>query len=714
MKEKITNINRIKVSKKVFIFVVFLLCIFIGRIIYLCLVDYKVGKSTISAFIKNRNVEEEILMPNRGTIYDKNGNALAEDVASYTIIAYLDETRSENSKKPLHVTDIEHTANTLAEPLDMEVQDLIKILSKDAYQVELGSHGRNLSQIEMEKIRYLKLPGIDFIKSSKRYYPNGDFASYMLGYTVTEADKNGNEWFKGELGIEEYYNEELTGETGFVTYEKDRYGYRIANGREYVEDAKDGNDIYLTIDDNVQLFIENAVKSTSETSKAEWVVMMVADAKTGSILGYSSTPSYNPNEKNLTSYLDPIVSYTYEPGSTMKIFSYMCAIENGKYNGTDKYMSGKRVFETGIKDKTMTISDWNKTGWGELTYDQGFALSSNIAVASLMENNVLTKEELKACYKKYGFGTKTGFTLNRESPGKISFKYNIEGVTAAFGQGITITPIQMIQSLTSLANNGDMLKPYLVSKIVDSETKETTFVGKRKVVSNIASKETITKMKSLMKSVIQPNSAISTGSLYYMDGYDLIGKTGTAQIANETTGEYLTGSSDYIYSFAGLYPGDNPEVIIYTAIKKPKDTTNYVAPAVKDLVINMSKYLNLKVEENTDTSYKLGSYVNKKTDTINNNLEQAGLNVVLLGDGDKIINQYPSRNKIVYKGDKVFLLTNNYNKELINLIGYSYKDAKNILKLMNIESEIKGKGYVVITEYIDNKIILYLEEKFKN
>ena len=689
-KEKIKS--NIIIYKWLYVLIFLFFVIFAFRLSYLCLVDYKVGDSTITAFINNRNTIEEVIYPTRGDILDKNGNVLAQSVSSYTVIAYLSETRSEGSEDPLHVVDKKATAEALSPLINMSVEDIMKLLEKDAYQVELGPGGRNLSQIQMEKIKELNLPGIDFISDTKRYYPNGDFASYMLGYTKTK-EENGNNTIVGELGIEEYYNETLTGSTGFITYEKDRYGYKIANGREYIEPADDGDDIYLTVDNNIELFIENAVKKMSTDSEAEWTLMVVADAKTGAILGYSSTPSFDPNIRNMTSYIDPIVGNAYEPGSTMKIFSYMCAIESGNYKGDDKYMSGSKTYESEITGEKVTINDWKKEGWGEITYDQGFALSSNIAVANLVET-AIGKSELSACYSNYGFGKTTSFTLKRESKGSIDFNYQIEVATAGYGQGITTTPIQHIQALTAIANNGVMLKPYIVSKIVDSNTGDINFEGKRTEIKQIASEETINKIKELMASVVTPNSETSTGYAYYMEDYNIIGKTGTAQIFDYEKGEYLKGQSDYIYSFSGLYPGDDPEIIIYTAVKKPKDSNNYIAPAVKEVIQNISNYLNIKEDKVINTSYKIESYINKDTTSVMDNLKDTGINLIVIGDGNKIVSQYPNSNTDLTKGDNLILLTNNYDKKMLNLIGLSFKEVKIILDYMDINYTIEGNGYV--------------------
>lgn len=693
MKKRKINTDKIKVNFFVVIFVFFLFMVFIARLCYLCVVDYSVGdNTTISMFIKNRNTEEEVLMPNRGSIYDSNGNVLAEDVASYTVIAYLDESRSENSKTPLHVVDVDATANALAPLINTDVDTLKAILSKDAYQVELGSGGRNLSQIQMEEIKKLNLPGIDFIKSTKRYYPNGNFASYTIGYTINK-NINGISWKVGELGLEKYFNDTLTGKEGHVSYEKDRYGYKIANGREYMVDAKDGNDIYLTLDNNIQLFTENALKKMESDSEAEWGLMVVTDAKTGAILSYASSPSFDPNKRDMTSYIDPLTGYTYEPGSTMKIFSYMCAIENGNYNGDDTYDSGTITYEDNSGKKTV-IHDWNKIGWGRISFNQGFALSSNVGAATLLENEIITKKQLSMCYDNYGFGKATGFTMDREESGSIKFHYDIEAATATFGQGITVTPIQMIQALTSISNDGEMLKPYIISKIVDTNSGKTTYQGNREVIEKVASSETVSEIKKLMASVVTENSETSTGYAYYMEDYPIIGKTGTAQIYDSKNGGYMTGASDYIYSFAGMYPSDDPSIIIYAAIKRPKDTTNYLAEAVKNVVVNTSKYLNIVNENEDNITYKVSNYLNKDLTVVSNELKKHGIDTIVLGNGSKIVGQYPSKGVTLYGKGKVIILTDNYDKKMIDLKGMSYKEAINALKLMGVSYETEGSGYV--------------------
>ena len=437
-------------------------------------------------------------------------------------------------------------------------------------------------------------------------------------------------------------------------------------------------------------------------SQGEWGFIVVADAKTGAILSYSTFPSFDPNTKEIKNYIDLLAGNSFEPGSTMKTFSYMCAIENGNYKGDNTFKSGSITYEATDGKKT-TIHDWNREGWGYITYDYGFAMSSNVGASNLLETNVITKKNLIDCYNKYGFGKLTNFTINRESAGKVKFNYDIDAASGTFGQGINITAIQMIQALTTIANDGRLLKPYLIEKIVDNNSEETSYEASTEVIDTVASPNTINKIKELMKSVVCEDKERCTGSAYYMKDYQLLGKTGTAQIYNEKTGTYMIGDSEYIYSFAGLYPTDEPQLIIYSAIKRPKDTENYIAPAVKDIVVNVSKYLNINSDNNNVVTYKIANYTNKETAIVTKEL--SNMKVFILGTGDKIISQYPKENSQLYIGSTIALLTNNYDKKMPNLIGLSYKDATNILKLMGVKYEITGKGYVIEQNIKENEIV---------
>lgn len=695
-----------------FVIIFFSFIVFIGRLCYLSLVDFKIGDIGVHEFVENRNINSEVLLPNRGTIYDKDGNVLAQDVSSYTVIAYLSEKRSEGTDKIRHVQDKQMTAEKLSPLINMSVQDIMTLLNKeDLYQVELGPGGRNLSQLVMESIKDLELPGIDFIKSIKRYYPKGDFLSYTLGYVVQKEDEEENKYLLGEMGIEKFYNKYLSGEKGFATYEKDRYGYKIMNGRSYVEDAKDGNDIYLTVDMNIQLFVEEAVKNTLATSEAEWITITAMDAKTGEILGTSAAPSFDPNLRNMTSYLNPLVSYAYEPGSVMKVYTYMCAIESGKYKGDTIYKSGTKDYvDVFDKTKVTTIKDWNKVGWGDIDYDLGFALSSNIAVADMLETTI-TKDEMYDCFNKYGFGKKTDFTLSNELEGSIVFNYPIEAANAAFGQGITVTPIQHLQALTAISNNGNMLKPYIVSKVVD-QNGDIIVSNKREVIDTIISSDTVSKMKELMHDVVNNDPSRGVGYMYMVDGYDVIGKTGTAQVYDYSTGKYFD-SPNMIFSFSGMFPEADPKVIIFASYKHPKTgSVNYLADEIRTLITNIGKYLDVNDSNSqvNTTTYKIDNYLNKDVTEIKTLLESNSIKVSVIGNGNKIINQYPYKDTVINIGDQIFLITNGSDYSNLNLINLSSKEVINILNLLKYKYRLEGIGYVYEVRMEEDTWVIKLQE----
>ena len=654
----------------------------------------------MKAFAANRNTVSKVLKAKRGTIYDFEGNILAHNVTSYTLIAYLEPSRSTKTKIN-HVKDIDTTAKALAEVLEADENEIKSRLEKgrdaNKYQIEFGSIGKNITEMKKSEIERLNLPGIDFEETYKRYYPNGDFASYILGYAKTNEakDENGKivTSIDGEMGIEAKFDSELKGTDGYLKYEQDRFGYKIPDTAETRIDAINGEDIYLTIDSNIQRFVETEVQAIQQKYKPEWTMISVMDAKTGDILASAGTPSFNPNLRDLVSYQNPLVSNAFEPGSTMKTYTYMCAIEKGTYNGNATFRSGS------IEVADAIIKDWNNKGWGTINYDKGFEYSSNVGVTTMI-NKFITRDELKACLKKYGFGKSTGIDLSKEETGSLGFKYPVEVANATFGQGVNTTPIQHLKALSMLANNGKEVTPHVVKKIIDSNTNKTIYERKIETTEALVKETTINKIKDLMYNVVNSEDPEATGKKYYIEGFNVIGKTGTSQIYDEKKGGYLKGENDYIYSFAGMYPKDNPEIIIYAAIKKPNTpTSSTLSPSVVNLMKNIAKYRNMfeeKTQTNSSvTSLTLDSYINKKTEDINNILKQNNIQTVIIGSGDKIISQYPNKGEKVLSYDKVFLITNKDEGKMPDLKGYSRSEVIYLMKTLNYKYELEGYGHVV-------------------
>ena len=693
--------NAVKINKFLIIGIVLLFGLVIGKLIYVS-ISTNIDNINIKDFALSRTTGSKTLYASRGSIYDVSGEILAENVNSYTVIAYLDSKRTTNLKKPLHVVDIESTVNALVPLIGMDADRMRTLLSKDAYQVELGPEGRGISELLKEKIEKLNLPGIDFIKESKRYYPYGTFASYIIGY----AKKNDNGEIVGEMGIESYFDQELSGENGYYKYQKDAYGYKIANTPVQEKKAKNGYNIELTIDRNVQMYLENAINDLIQNYSTDWVIATIADAKTGAIVGSASSPTFDPNKLNITNYNNPLVSYTYEPGSTMKIFSFATSIEKGQYKGDELYDSGK------INVDEYEIKDWNDKGWGRITYDVGFTYSSNVAATLLAQK--LGKETLLDYYTDLGFGQKTGIELLGEMKGKVNFMYASELASASYGQGITVTPIQMIQALTTITNGGTLLKPYVVNKIIDQNGKIIE-EGKREEIKKIYSEDTINKIIDLMDKTVNGDDNLATGKAYQTDQVRLIGKTGTAQYISETGG-YTSGTKN-IRSFAGMFPKDDPQYIIYVAIKDLEGTSSAIGGMTKSIVESIAKYKNLSDRESNKDESKyvvLDNYLNKNKNDVISLLESKGLKPIVVGDGDVVVNQYPIKNKNIIIGSKVYLKTNSDNKNMIDITGWNKTEVINLMNFMEVDYEINGVGKVVsfnipVGNAISEKIIINME-----
>ena len=677
------SVNRIHINRFVFIGGFLLFCAIIGRLIYLNL-SQKVDGIDLKKYAKNRNTIKETLYASRGSIYDKNDEVLAETVDSYTVIAYLDSSRSKHSTKPKHVVDKEETAEKLSPLINMPKERIYELLDQNGlYQVELGPGGRGLTELQKDAIEKLKLPGIDFVASSKRYYPNLDFASYILGYVVTDDEGK----MTGEMGVESKYNEELNGVNGSLTYQQDGNGYRLVNIPEIRIEKEDGYDIYLTIDSNVQLMTERALNNEFAASGATSAIFVVAEAKTGKIIASATKPSFDPNKREISNYLNPLISIPFEPGSTMKTYTYMATMEKGNYNGADTYESGT------MEISGYTIKDWNGYGWGTVNYDYGYMQSSNIGIANLMQK-YLTGDELRAYLEKLGFGQKTGIELYGEEPGDISFKYDIEVATAGFGQGITTTPIQHIKALTAISNDGYLLNPTIVEKIVDPNENKVVYQAKKQKGTKVASQETVNYIKNLMDQVVNGGG---TGPDFHLDGYNIIGKTGTAEVYNPEIGDYYPSDYKNYRSFAGMYPKENPKYIFYIAFQDAPGSWP-LSNAVKSLIKDLEAYYNLtNVRNNMKELYTIENYMNKKVVDVKNVLDVNGVGSIIIGNGDKVIMQYPLSGMV---NGKVFLLTNGDFTES-DLHGLSSKEIKKYCELTGIKCEINGTGYV--NEYAYNK-----------
>lgn len=680
MKKRVT----IKISKFIILVVAFLFVAIICKLSYVVLSD-KVDGINLKDKSASISTVKKTLYANRGNIYDINGEELASTVNSYTVIAYL------NSNKT-NVSDKEKTAKELSPILNMTEEKLIELLNKKLYQVELRPGGYGITEVVKARIEKLELPGIDFIKNSKkRYYNKSTFASYIIGYAKVLDDGK----ISGELGIEGYYDDILSGTNGYTKYLKyTSSNYKIPNTNEDTKKAKDGSDIYLTIDSSIQLIAEKAVSSMKEKFNTDWAVFTVMDAKTGAIVASATNPNFNPNDTNtIKEYMNPLLSYQYEPGSVMKVFSFASSMEEGKYDGEETFKSGSYTLDDGT-----VIRDSERKGWGTISFDEGFARSSNVAATTLALR--LGVDRLSEYYNNLGFGKKTGIELSNEAIGDIEMVYQSELATASFGQGVSVTAIQMLQALSAMTNDGTVIKPYIVDKVVD-QNGNITYQGKRQVVKKVYSTNTVNKMHEIMKKVIDINK------YWQVNNVSIMGKTGTAQIASPKGG-YLTGTYDYIKSFAGIFPADDPKYIVYVAGKKPETNLGSWAKVITTAIEEIASYAKLtesKSDADPSKIITLDNYISKYLDTTLEELKNKKIDVIILGNGKYIINQYPLKNKTLLSGEKLFLLTNDKEIKMENLKGWSLSEVKTYCNLIGLKLEYNGYGYVINQSIEENAIL---------
>nr|WP_263328102.1 penicillin-binding protein [Neobacillus sp. Marseille-Q6967] len=652
----------------------------------------EVGSQPLAAKAQQKYSRVGTLEATRGVIYDRTGEVIAEDTTAYTLIAILDEKMTTNPKNPNHVQDPEKTAEQLAKYIDLEESEIYSILTKDQFQVEFGKAGRDISYEVKKEIEALKLPGITFRRDSKRFYPNGIFASHLVGY-AERSDEDGA--YVGKMGIESTLNDQLTGKNGEINYESDLWGYLLPNGEQKITPAQNGDDVYLTIDKKIQTFLEDAMNKVVEEYNPKKIIAIVADPKTGDILAMGQRPSFHPKTKEgiNNSWHNEAIETSFEPGSTMKIFTLAAAIEENAFNKNAVYQSGS--YKVTPKDKP--IHDHNYTGWGPITYLEGVQRSSNVAFAKIA-NEQLGFDKLREYLTKFGLDKPTDIDLPNETSGKIQYTWPIEKATTSYGQGTAITPIQQIQAATAIANDGKMMKPQVIDKVVNHDTREVIEETKPEVVSTPISAETAKEVRDILETVVT-NKETGTGTRYQIDGYSVAGKTGTASMP-DPNGGYLDGPGDYIFSFLGMAPKDDPELIVYVAVQQP-EIDHYSMGAIPVSMVfnpvmkNSLQYLNIqptKLEKASTT--ELDDYIGEPVDNVVTSLEKRGLDVVVLGNGKKVAGQQPAKNTIVLEGEKIIIQT---DSDMIapDMNGWSLRDVMKIAKMSGLKLNSTGSGYVV-------------------
>lgn len=630
------NDQRIK-----YIFLCFILVFFIifFKIVYVQVFSYE-KLSTLSDDLWSRELP---ISASRGRILDRNGVVLADNstVTSLVII-------------PNQIEDADKVAKVLSSILDVSYSSMYKHVTKKVSIERVHPEGRNLSSSIADKINSYSFPGVYLVKESKRYYPNGDMLSHVLGYTGIDN--------QGLSGIELLYDKYLTGEDGAIKYYSDAKGNKLDMPEVYNK-SEAGLDVMLTVDYDIQTSIERELDNINGMFSPDHALAVAMDPNTGEILGMSSRPSFDPN--NYKYYSSEVLSrnlpiwMTYEPGSTFKIITTAASVEEGVVDLLhDEFYDSGSVTVSGSK-----LRCWKTGGHGHQTMLQVFENSCNPGFVKMGFS--LGKDKLFNYLKLFGFGNKTGIDLNGEGKGiifDVSDVNDLELATTAFGQGVSVTPIQQITAVSSIVNGGNLYRPYIMKSILDGKTNNIYLENEKKLVRKTISESTTKTMRMALESVV----ARGGGKVTYIDGYRVGGKTGTAQKVKD--GRYL--ENNYIMSFMAVLPSNDPKVVLYLAIDNPKKTallSSYTTtPFVRKILLDMINIMDIKKQQNQ--ALKDYEWMDKKYYKVPNVVGMtkseakkvlSNFSVTFASDGDVVVEQSPKAGSRYYETGEVKLLLGN-------------------------------------------------------
>jgi penicillin-binding protein 2X len=688
--------NRKKVGVILFATSIGLFFLFAVRMIYVVAGGHVAGTSLK---VKTEELYHggEVVKAKRGTIFDRNGEVIAEDATSYSIYAILSESYvNGNEKLYAQEKNFDDLASILNKYLGIKEKSALKTLKSGLnsdgtskyYQVEFGNKGKNISEETKQNIEDAmkkdKVKGLYFTEHTDRMYPNGNFASHFIGYA--QPDKK--ESLVGMMGVEAAYDDVLKGKDGKVVYQKDENQRPIPGSIAEEKKAVNGEDIYTTLDAGLQSYLETLMDKVSSEAKPTEMTAMLMQAKTGDILAMSQRPTFNPETKEGLGEEDAwrnfLVEDSYEPGSTMKVFTTSAAVNEGIFNENESYVSGK------IQVADATINDWDLGKKGILTMRQALSWSSNVGMVKLEER---LGDRWPEYVKRFGFGQSTYSGLPGETKGTLPTSNIVDQAMSSYGQAIGVTNFQMMRGFTAVANDGKMLQPHYIEKVSNPDTGKE-IITKPEVVGEPITAETAQKVREYMRDTVESENYGSAYDQYKVPGYHISAKTGTAQIAEN--GRYLTGDTNYIYSIALMIPSEDPEYILYLTMKQPQEKQEGILGEIANpLLSRVMEFQNTETdssEEESNTKVTVEDYRNLSTSKAAADANKRGLTAVVIGDGDKVIEQSAKPGEKVMANEHLILLTNG-KKEMPDVRGWSKADILKLTNLLDIDVSFKGDGY---------------------
>ena len=657
----------------------------------------------LSIYADSANTVTETSLALRGFIYDRNGQVIAQDNRTYDIVCVLSSARQSIEGQIAYVKDKEGTAKVLSEILKIDYDKIMGYFSQDIYQTELGIGGRRLSQATKELIESYHLPGIEFTDSIKRIYPNGQFASNLVGF----AQQDDYGITTGQMGLELYLNSYLSGTNGSRTYQTDKDGYRLPGMKDEVVSAINGDDVYLTLDTSIQQTLEQSMSMTQSQFGADNVWGGVMEIKTGKILAWGQSNSFDPNVREISDYTNTGTQIPYEPGSTLKTFTWAAAINEGKYNGSELTNGNSYCYGTDSQNNPIRATADNSLGcvynadryqYGSVDFDTGLVYSLN-SVAGTVQNEVITPDINLEYLRKFGFFNDVDTDGLPEATGTLNFTYPLDKLCLSFGQGSTVTMLQLMQAYSAVFSDGTMVKPYFVDSIRDGyDNSKYIYKANKTVVGHPITSDTAKQLQSILYRVV--NDDKGTGHCYLIPECKVMGKTGTTEFAVD--GSYQSGK--YIYSFMGALPADNPQILVYYAVRIDSSVPVNQQPQVNLLRRIAMQYgfaqQTAETPENTAETvsvYEMPSLINHSLSYVQDTLSSYGTELYNLGDGNTVIRQYPQVGHSVTTGQKVFLVTNANTIYIPNMVGWSRQDVAGFWQATGLDVNISGDETSVVT-----------------
>jgi penicillin-binding protein 2B len=677
----------------------------------------------------------ENLPTKRGTIVDRDGHELATDVEAYTVSVNPALLAAEG-----RAADV---AKALSSLLGKPLEEMLGLVSKRnaagewLRNVEVRREGWKIDRVRSERVRSWKAQyvlehgiadpdwaGVTITIEQTRMYPKQSLAAHVLGY----VDKDGTPW----TGLERSLDDQLRGVHGKRTYQIDRLGQRLPQSKVDVQQPQLGFDVVLTIDQSIQQIVEQAMDATQAQFQPKAMTAIVVDPQTMEVLALANRPTFDPNTywayDPARDFRNGAIQSRYEPGSTFKLVTLAGAIDRGLFHPNDLYGSGS------IRVPGHTIHDHRRGGWGKISYLEGWLRSSNVAFVKLGYEQ-LGAEALRTYIDAFGFSEQTRIDLPGEVDSRIAFHYPSEVAAAAFGQGgIIVTPMQQLMAYAAIANGGNLMRPYVIKKIIDPQSNRVVRETTPRVVRRVVSPAVAAQLTTYLEQVISDQER-GTGRRAYIEGVRIAGKTGTA---NKVVGGNYADTA-WVVSLIGFAPVEQPRIAVAVIIDEPNlggDSNRAgeaTAPLFRAIVEQTLRYKNV-LPKFGNTAIRssvpshdaqelvrplgtapvahdvIGAYESLTTEEARSRLATGPWSVQVVGSGSRIVGQVPRSGTALAPGSTVYVFTDAQQLSIPDMRGLSLRDAVTVCTFVQKECTFDGEGYVVShTESVDGVVHIVLE-----